>query len=150
MASKDRTGTDGCNNVNTVPFKDAEEAWFWFITAQEARKDGARFVAGQGLYPRPCEPIDILKILDRLYRNRRLLRDHLLVLRHYGRRHMAPDDRRSKEVRAFQLWHEALERMAVLFEEKGIIEKPRMPDENWVEHALLYENPQMSLGMAAE
>lgn len=104
-----------------VPFRDAEEAWFWFITAQQARNEGARITAGQGLCPRPCEPIDILKVLDGLYRQRRLLREHLLVLRHYGRRHMAPDPRRVKEARASHLWREALERMSAVLERKGII-----------------------------
>ncbi len=150
MASKKITGTNGCNNPHAVPFKDAEEAWFWFIAAQEARKDGARFVAGQSVYPRPCEPLDILKVLDRLYRNRRLVRDHLLVLRHYGRRYMAPDERRAKEVRAFELWHEALERIGSVLEQKGIIEQRREANENWVEQAHLYENYKMDLGMAAE
>ncbi len=104
-----------------VPFRDAEEVWFWFITAQQARNEGARITAGQGLCLRPCEPIDILKILDGLYRQRRLLREHLLVLRHYGRRHMAPDPRRIKEARASHLWREALERMAAVLEKKGIL-----------------------------
>lgn len=98
--------------IETVPFESAEEAWFWFIQAQEARNDGARFVAGQSLYPRPCEPVDILKSLDRLYRHRRLPWDHLVVLRHYGRRRMPPDPHRVKEARAYQIWNEALERAA--------------------------------------
>lgn len=106
-----------------VPFANAEEAWFWFIAAQEANQDGARPVAGKGLVPRPCEPVDILRVMDRLYRNRRLLRDHLLVLRHYGRRRMPPDRRRVKELRAHTLWREALGRMQSVFEHKGIVAK---------------------------
>ena len=135
---------------NTIPFKDAEEAWFWFIAAQEATKDGARFSAGLSLYPRPCEPIDILKVLDRLHRQRRLTRDHLLVLRHYGRRHLAPDPYRKKEARAYRLWAQALERMAEIFEKKGIIEKRRDVHANWVQEALLFENHKMNNGVAAE
>lgn len=105
----------------TEPFDSVEEAWFWFIAAQGARNDGARFIAGAGLVPRPCEPIDILKTLDRLYRQRRLLRDHLLVLRHYGRRNMPPDSRRIKEARAHHLWVEALERLEAPLQKKGIV-----------------------------
>lgn len=108
-----------------VPFSSAEEAWFWFINAQQARNDGARFVAGQGTLPRPCEPVDILRIVDRLYRHRRLLRDHLLVLRYYGRRHMPPDGRRVREMRAHKIWSEAMERMEGAFVRKGIVEPPR-------------------------
>ncbi len=134
-----------CALNNVEPFMNAEEAWFWFITAQDARNDGARFVAGQGLHTRPCEPIDIMKVLDRLYRQRRLLRDHLLVLRHYGRRHLAPDSRRVKEVRAHQLWTEALERIGEVLKKKGIIHAPRQPHENWHHEALLFESTRTNI-----
>ncbi len=112
---------------NAKPFDNVEEAWFWFIAAQQAKNDGARFTAGGGLVQRPCEPVDILKILDQLYRKRRLLRDHLLVLRHYGRRNMAPDSRRVKEARASYIWDEAMERMQEVMERKGIVTK-----QSWV------------------
>lgn len=105
----------------TIPFSSAEEAWFWFIQAQQARNDGARFSFGAGLYPRPCEPIDILKVLDRLYRRRELLMDHVLVLRHYGRRMLPPDQGRVKERRAHGLWIEALGRMEMVMVGKGIV-----------------------------
>lgn len=111
--------------VGIVPFQSAEEAWFWFVAAQEARCDGARIAAGQGLYPRPCEPVDILRIIDRMYRQRRLLRDHLLVLRHYGCRRLAPDRRRMREMRAYTIWTEALNRMESVLESKGIVVRPR-------------------------
>jgi hypothetical protein len=109
------------DDLATVPFENACEAWFWFIQAQQARNDGARYKAGQSLMARPCEPTDILKVLDRLYRQRMLMRDHLLVLRHYGRRQMAPDRRRTKEVRAYYLWQEALERIEAVLVRKGIV-----------------------------
>lgn len=108
-------------DIVTVPFESAEEAWFWFIDAQAARNDGARFTAGLGLYPRPCEPNDILNVLNRLYRGRMLVMDHLLVLRHYGRRKLPPDAHRSKEVRAHKLWCEALEKLEDALEAKGIV-----------------------------
>jgi hypothetical protein len=107
--------------AEAVPFDSAEDAWFWFIQAQAARTDGARYAAGQGLCARPCEPVDILKILDTLYRQRRMLMDHLLVLRHYGRRMMPPDPRRPKEMRAHTLWREALERLHPVLVRKGIV-----------------------------
>jgi len=123
-----KTNNFGCTNrqksnqeSHFVPFVDAEEAWFWFIQAQEAKNEGARFTAGLSLTPRPCEPTDILKILDTLYRNRRLERDHLLVLRHYGRRQLAPDTRRVKEARAGMLWKEAMDRIEPVLLRKKII-----------------------------
>ena len=105
------------------PFEDAQEAWFWFIQAQQARNDGARFASGLGLVTRPCEPADILSVLNQLYRTRRLSMDHLLVLRHYGRRQMPPDAARVKELRAHDLWHEALSRIEPVLIRKGIVEE---------------------------
>ncbi len=105
----------------TVPFSSAEEVWFWFIRAQEAKASGARIKAGMALNPRPCEPVDVLRIVDRLYRQRRLLRDHLLVLAHYGRRLMAPDPDYRREVRASSLWREAFDRIEPTLRSKGIV-----------------------------
>lgn len=110
-------------DVQFFPFLDVEEAWFWFIQAQQAKVDGARYAAGMSMLPRPCEPTDILKILDGLYRNRVLLRDHLLVLRHYGRRQLAPDLRRDKEAIAHKLWHEAMARIEPVLIRKNIVKK---------------------------
>jgi len=104
-----------------MPFDSVQEAWFWFIQAQQARNEGARFSAGCGIVSRPCEPVDILNILGRLHRQRMITRDHLLVLRHYGRRQMAPDRYRAKEMRAYHIWYEALERMQPALERKGIV-----------------------------
>ena len=103
-----------------VPFASAEEAWFWFIQAQEAKAAGARVVAGLGLVQRPCEPIDIYRAVDRLYRQRKLLRDHLHVLAHYGRRLSAPDSTRDREARAAALWDEAFEHIGPYLRAKGI------------------------------
>lgn len=122
MASREKYTPRTHGVAEMFPFQTAEEAWFWFIAAQEARADGARFIASAGLLPRPCEPVDILKAVDSLYRAGHLLRDHLLVLRHYGRRRIPPDDRRIKEMRAHTLWHEALKLIAEVLERKGIIE----------------------------
>lgn len=124
------------------PFENAEEAWFWFIQVQEARNDWARFsVTGHNTLKRPCEPIDILKVIDQLYRNRVLLREHLLVLRHYGRRLMRPDPRRIKECRAYGLWNEALEQIEPVLVRKGIVrEKNLFPQELWAQAALVLES----------
>lgn len=122
MASRQKYTHRTQEDVNLVPFADAEEAWFWFVTAQTAKNEGARYVSGQSVMPRPCEPNDILKVVDRLYRNRRLLRDHLLVLRHYGLRNMPPDWRRTKEQRAHHLWKQAMERIEPVLQSKGIVQ----------------------------
>lgn len=104
-----------------VPFTDVNEAWFWAMQAHQAMLDGARIRAGQALLPRPCEVTDILRVVDRLFRQRRLLREHLLVLARYGRLSMAPERDRAHEAADWLLWNEALERMEPLLRAKGII-----------------------------
>lgn len=107
-----------------IPFVNAQEAWFWYVQAERARIEGARVTKGMSFYPRPCEPSDIFLVIDRLYRNRRLCRDHLKVLRHYGVRLMAPDPRRVKEARAFDLWREAMDWIEDVLIAKGIVRDP--------------------------
>lgn len=107
--------------LETTPFDSTEEVWFWFICAHEAKLAGARIRAGQGLVQRPCEPGDILRVVDRLHRHRRLLREHLLVMAHYGRRQMAPDPDRRREMRDHGLWTEALSILAPPLRDKGIL-----------------------------
>jgi len=109
------------NTADSIPFRSAEEAWFWFAQAYEARHAGARIRAAVGSVARPCEPLDIFRVVDRLYRHRRLLRDHLAVLVHYGRRLEPPRAERAREVRAAALWQEALERLLVPLQRKGIV-----------------------------
>lgn len=145
--SMDRTDTfytpKPSTDAPTTAFDNAEDAWFWFILAQDARNEGARFSAGLSLVTRPCEPSDILKCIDRLYRNRRLSMDHILVLRHYGKRQLSPDPRRVKEVRAFALWKEALERIEPVLVRKGIVRSkltlPSRPSRFWAHTAIIYE-----------
>ncbi len=104
------------------PFGSAEEAWFWSVQAQDAKAAGARIAAGRGLVQRPCEPTDVLRAVDRLYRRRLLIRDHLHVLVHYGRRLMAPDPARCREQRAHTLWREAFDQLHPVLREKGIVQ----------------------------
>ncbi len=104
------------------PFTSAEEAWFWFMQSHEALHAGARLRAGEARVPRPCEPVDVLRVVERLYRQRRLLREHLAVLGHYGRRVIAPDPRRRREQRARALWDEAIDRIEPPLRGKGIVQ----------------------------
>lgn len=149
MTSKDKYAPPTTSLENVSPFESVEDAWFWFISAQQAKIDGARITARQGHIIRPCEPVDILRILDRLYRNRRLLRDHLLVLRHYGRRQMPPDVRRTKEIRSARLWAEAMERLRPVLESKGIVRPNAEPEmreyeshTQWIEDIIIYNGGQ--------
>ncbi|MBK1836967.1 hypothetical protein JHL17_06035 [Azospirillum sp. YIM B02556] len=102
------------------PFATAEEAWFWAVQAQDAKAAGARVVAGCGRVARPCEPQDVLRVVDRLYRMRKLTRDHLHVLVHYGRRQSVPEPERFREQRAHSLWREAFDLIAPALGDKGM------------------------------
>jgi len=63
------------------PFRDAEEAWLWTMAALTARRAGARYTANQGRVMRPCEPDDVVKCLDGLYRRRRIDLVHARIMR---------------------------------------------------------------------
>ena len=143
MPSKEPYAPKPQPDYDVTPFENAEEAWFWFLEAQAAKNDGARTAAGLGLYHRPCEPADILKVMDCLYRQRRLVMDHFLVLRHYGKRKMPPDPRRTKEMRAHKLWIEALDRMEPILVRKGIVRAKKLrlsrPNKFWAHGAVVYE-----------
>jgi len=105
----------------TEPFRDAEEAWFWTMSALVARRDGARVVAGLGRVARPCEPDDVVKCLDRLYRHRRIDLAHARILRIWGERGERPDGSRPREFHDHRLWREALDRLEWPLRVKGIV-----------------------------
>ncbi len=102
-------------------FQNTEEAWFWFIQAYDARQSGARITANLGLYKRPCEPSDILKICERLRRHRRLDMNHFRVMRHYGQRMIAPDASRPNEAMSARLWDEAMDILGDVLIAKKIV-----------------------------
>ncbi|HYZ31302.1 MAG TPA: hypothetical protein VE684_03350 [Crenalkalicoccus sp.] len=105
----------------TQPFHSAEEAWFWTMAALIARQDGARIVAGRGGVPRPCEPDDVVRCLDRLYRQRRVDLTHARILRIWGERGVAPDPSVLREKGDWRLWTEALSRLEWPLRVKGIV-----------------------------
>jgi len=108
-------------NTRPEPFRSADEAWFWTMAGLIARRDGARIVAGAGLTPRPCEPDDVIKCLDRLYRQRRIDLVHARILRIWGERGQAPDPRYPSEKGDWRLWREAMDRLEWPLRVKGIV-----------------------------
>jgi hypothetical protein len=103
------------------PFGSAQEAWFWTMSALVARREGARFSAGLGLVERPCEPDDVVKCLDQLYRRRRIDLLHARVLRIWGERGIAPNPDRAGEARDAHVWQEALRLLDWPLRVKGIV-----------------------------
>ena len=106
----------------TVPFPNAEEAWFWFVRCQKARADGARFEAVPGAIARPCDPDDLYRAVARLRQQRRINTEHLKILDAYGIREAPPDPRCRDEERPARIWDEALDFLAIELKTKGIIE----------------------------
>ncbi len=105
----------------TEAFRSAEEAWFWTMAALAARRQGARFSAGLGRVERPCEPDDVVKCLDQLYRQRRIDLVHARILRIWGERGVAPCAGHPGEGSDARLWTEALGRLEWLLRVKGIV-----------------------------
>jgi len=103
------------------PFRSAEEAWFWTMAALRARRDGARYTANRGRTGRPCEPDDVVRCLDALYRRRRIDLVHARVLRIWGERQSAPNAAYATERCDSRLWREALERLEWPLRVKGIV-----------------------------
>lgn len=103
------------------PFRSAEEAWLWTFAALSARRDGARYVANLGRVRRPCEPDDVVKCLDTLYRQRRIDLVHARILRIWGERGQAPNPAFAGERSDWRLWREAMERLEWPLRVKGIV-----------------------------
>ena len=104
------------------PFPTTEAAWFWTISALIARQDGARIVAGRGTVIRSCEPDDVVKALDRLYRQRRIDLNHGRVLRRWGERGVSPNPGFATERADAALWREAMSRLEWPLRIKGIVD----------------------------
>jgi hypothetical protein len=102
-----------------VAFRHAEDAWFWTIAALAARREGTR--SAGGAVPRPCEPDDVVRCLDRLFQRNRIGAQHVRVLRVWGERQTAPSDRHRTECQAARLWDEALRLLDWPLRQKGIV-----------------------------
>ncbi len=102
-----------------VRFRDAAEAWLWTVGALAARRDGG--ARGNLQAARPCDPDDIVRCLDRLYRERRIVLAHARVLRVWGERQIAPDSHFEGETCDLRLWTEAMTELEPLLRAKSIV-----------------------------
>ena len=103
------------------PFVNAEEAWFWYVRCQKARRDGARFEHGMAQVARPCDPDDIYRIVLGLYRASKLCRRKFDVLVRYGFRELAPDPRCDEEKVDARHWADALDLMTTVLSAKDLL-----------------------------
>ena len=102
------------------PFADAEQAWFWTMGALRARHEGGRSGGGGGI-PRPCDPDDIIRCLDQLFRRGRIGVAHARVLRVWGERQMPPRGAAGDTPMEEKLWHEALAQLERVLQAKGVV-----------------------------
>ncbi len=104
-----------------TPFRSAEEAWLWTMASLLARRDGA----GLGWRPegilRPCDPEDITRCLDILYRERSVDLVHARILRIWGERQMAPRSDRPQQQSDWRLWNQALGQLEWALRARGIV-----------------------------
>lgn len=105
----------------TQPFESAERAWLWTMAALIARREGARYTANKGNVARPCDPDDVVRCLDGLYRQGRITLAHARVLRLWGERQMAPSSAVAAERHDREIWLKAVERLAWPLRVKGIV-----------------------------
>jgi hypothetical protein len=108
-------------NPQTQPFESAEQAWLWTMAALIARREGARYTANKGAVMRPCDPDDVVKCLDGLYRQGRINLAHARALRLWGERQMPPSPAVAAERHDHKLWIEALDRLSWPLRVKGIV-----------------------------
>jgi hypothetical protein len=101
-----------------LAFQSTADAWFWTMGALRARREGG---GGSGnSVKRPCDPDDVVRCLDRLYRSRRIALRHARVLTRWGERQVAPDARMGFCEDAV-LWCEALSYLEAPLRVKGIV-----------------------------
>jgi hypothetical protein len=105
--------------VRAEPFHSAEQAWFWTMAALAARRDSTGRSGTRT--PRPCDPDDVVKCLDQLYRRRRIDLLHARILRIWGERQTAPNPAYASERCDAKIWREAIDRLEWPLRVKGIV-----------------------------
>lgn len=111
----------------TVPFADAAQAWFWTVAALAARHGagiGHRSSRSDGRggprVQRPCDPDDVIRALDLLYRRGGIGPLHARVLRRWGERFTVPPAGGTAAADA-ELWAEAMAQLDGVLRPKGIL-----------------------------
>lgn len=102
------------------PFRSAEAAWLWTMECIVARRGGSGEAFGIGAN-RPCEPDDVVKALDRLYRQRRLGLHHARIMRIWGEKGRAPLAYLTTEKADARIWSEAMRAMDTPLRARGIV-----------------------------
>ena len=105
-----------------TPFDDAETAWFWCIRVSDAIHSGARTSqhvtpSAWGSATRPCEAVDIQKVVLRMAHQKILTDRHINVLSLYGKRRTRP----AANSTARLYWQQAMNHLTPALQRKGIV-----------------------------
>ena len=112
------TDRPAADHAQPRPFRSAEEAWLWTMSAVVARREGR---TPRASVPRPCRPEDVLKCLDSLYRRRRIDLLHARILRIWGERQSAPNPANPRDRCDWRIWREAISRLEWPLRAKGFV-----------------------------
>ncbi len=104
------------------PFRSGEEAWLWTMATLMARRDGA----GPDWRPegpaRPCDPEDVVRCLDTLYRQASVDLLHARILRIWGERQRAPRADTGRLGGDWRLWTQALGQLEWALRARGVVQ----------------------------
>ena len=104
--------------MTTRAFKSAESAFFWYVHSLDSKRHTGDF--GN---KRPCEPLDILRAIERLVRRGVIQPAQVTILRKYGMSGRAPDASKDEQKQDFNLWKAAMRAIAEELEKNGIVKK---------------------------
>lgn len=105
------------------PFRTCDAAWLWCFARLMERRETARPQPADMNPPRPCDPDDIVKVVDRLYRQRQIELAHAKILREWGEAGRPPNQDWPAERSAARLWREAMRAMDLPLRLKGIVQE---------------------------
>lgn len=100
-------------------FRDAEEAWFWYVAGRDLVNEGAR-PEGPGL--RPVTLVDIDRALIHLYRRKEIGDAHLVVGTRYAREGRPPAADYPTEQHDAILWRELMDALRPYLRRYGAVE----------------------------
>ncbi len=109
------------DDTASSPFRSGEEAWFWTMAALMARRDGASAAWRPDGPSRPCDPDDVVRCLDTLYRQRSIDLLHARILRIWGERQRPPCAEHRGQRSDWRLWQQALGQLEWALRGRGIV-----------------------------
>lgn len=101
-----------------VPFKSAEEAFFWAVAVFQAKQNVKTLGPKFAKFERPCTYEDVLMLVGRLGLTKK---DHAIVVK-YGMAGEAPDSTKAKY--EADLWEKTMKGLDGILRDKRIVVSP--------------------------